>query len=49
MILKRPDKKFKGVVEFCFSGMKFKVRLEDEGRSVALNLEGIKTMSSDKN
>ena len=49
MILKRTDKKFAGVVEFCFSGMKFKVRLENEGRAIALNLVGIKTMSSDKN
>ena len=49
MILKRPNKKFNGVVEFCFSGMKFKVRLEHEGRAISFNLEGIKTMTSDKN
>ena len=49
MVLKRPDRRFAGVVEYCFSGMKYKVRLEDEGRSVSFNLLGIKTMSSDKN
>ena len=49
MIMKRQDKKFAAVVEYCFSGMKFKVRLEHEGRAIALYLVGIKTMSSDKN
>lgn len=29
--------------------MKFKVRLEHEGRAISFNLEGIKTMTSDKN
>ena len=29
--------------------MKYKVRLNDEGRSIAFNLLGIKTMQSDKN
>ena len=49
MLSKRKDKTFRGVVEYCFSGMKFKVRLEQEGRLVALNLLGIKTMAQDKN
>lgn len=49
MIVKRPNRIFAGVVEYCFSGMKYKVRLEDEGRAIAFNLLGIKTMSSDKN
>lgn len=49
MILKRPERKFAGVVEYCFSGMKYKVRLDDEGRAIAFNLLGIKTMQSDKN
>jgi staphylococcal nuclease domain-containing protein 1 len=49
MISKRPDRKFAGVVEYCFSGMKFKVRLVDEGRCVAFSLLGVKTMMSDKN
>lgn len=49
MILKRPERKFAGVVEYCFSGMKYKVRLDDEGRAIAFNLLGVKTMSNDKN
>lgn len=49
MISKRPDRKFAGIVEYCFSGMKFKVRLDDEGRSIAFSLLGVKTMVSDKN
>jgi hypothetical protein len=32
MVMGRKDKTFKGVVEYCFSGMKFKVRLDSEGR-----------------
>lgn len=28
MVMKRKDKTFRGVVEYCFSGMKLKVRLE---------------------
>lgn len=28
MVMKRKDKTFRGVVEYCFSGMKFKIRLE---------------------
>lgn len=49
MIIKKDAKKMNAVVEYCFSGMRFKVRLEDEGRMIALNLLGIKTMLSDKN
>jgi hypothetical protein len=49
MVMKRSDKRFVGVVEHCFSGMKFKVRLDQEGRTIALNLLGVKTMASDKN
>ena len=49
MVMKRKDKTFRGVVEYCFSGMKFKVRLEQEGRLVAINLHGVKTMAQDKN
>lgn len=49
MVNKRKDKTFRGVVEYCFSGMKFKVRLEQEGRLVAINLHGVKTMAQDKN
>ncbi len=49
MIMKRPDRKFSGVVEYCFSGMRFKVRLEGENRYIALSLIGVKTLQSDKN
>ena len=49
MVMKRKDRTFKGVVEYCFSGMKFKVRLEQEGRLIALNLLGVRTMAQDKN
>ena len=49
MIMNRKDKTFKGVVEYCFSGMKFKVRLDTEGRMIGLNLLGIRTMALDKN
>lgn len=45
MVMKRKDRTFRGVVEYCFSGMKFKVRLEQEGRLVAINLHGVKTMA----
>jgi len=45
MVTKRKDRTFRGVVEYCFSGMKFKVRLEQEGRLVALNLLGVRTMA----
>ena len=49
MIMKRKDKTFKAVIEYCFSGMRFKVRLDQEGRLIALNLLGVKTMAQDKN
>lgn len=49
MVFKRADKKFNGVVEHCFSGMRFKIRLDTEGRVIALNLLGLKTPSNDKN
>ena len=49
MISNRKDKSFKGVIEYCFSGMKFKVRLDTEGRTIGLNLLGIRTMALDKN
>lgn len=49
MVSKRKDKTFRGVVEYCFSGMKFKVRLDTEGRLIAINLLGVKTMAQDKN
>ena len=49
MVMNRKDKVFKGVVEYCFSGMKFKIRLDSEGRMIAFNLLGIRTMALDKN
>jgi len=49
MLNKRSDRKFTGVIEHCFSGMRFKVRLEGENCYVALNLLGVKTPSNDKN
>ena len=49
MVTKRKDRTFRGVVEYCFSGMKFKIRLEQENRIVAVNLLGVKTMAQDKN
>jgi len=49
MIMKRPNRKLNGVVEYCFSGMRFKVRLDSEHASIAFNLLGVKTMPNDKN
>lgn len=49
MFMKRQSRVFPGVVEYCFSGMRFKVRLNDEGCCIALNLLGVRTMASDKN
>lgn len=47
--MKRPNRKINGVIEYCFSGMRFKVRLEGENTAIALNLLGVKTMANDKN
>jgi hypothetical protein len=49
MVLKRPNRKLNGVVEYCFSGMRFKIRLDSENTSIAFNLLGVKTMPNDKN
>jgi hypothetical protein len=49
MINKRADRKLAGVVEYCFSGMRFKIRLVGENCYIALNLLGVKTLSSDQN
>jgi endonuclease YncB( thermonuclease family) len=49
MVMKRPNKKLNGVVEYCFSGMRFKVRLDSENTSISFSILGIKTMSNDKN
>ena len=47
--MNRKDKTFKGVIEYCMNGMRFKVRLVTEGRMIGLNLIGIRTMALDKN
>jgi endonuclease YncB( thermonuclease family) len=49
MILKRPSRKCSGVIEYCFSGMRFKVRLDGENTAIGLNLLGVRTMANDKN
>ena len=49
MFNKRNLKVFSGVIEYCFSGMRFKVRLNDEGCCIGLNLFGVKTMDNDPN
>ena len=49
IVMKRPSRKINGVIEYCFSGMRFKVRLDGESTAIALNLLGVKTMSNDKN
>jgi staphylococcal nuclease domain-containing protein 1 len=49
MVMKRPNRKMNGVIEYCFSGMRFKVRLDGENTAIALNLLGVRTMSNDKN
>jgi hypothetical protein len=49
MVMKRPDRKLNGVVEYCFSGMRFKIRVDSENSSIAFNLLGVKTMANDKN
>ena len=38
-----------GVVEYCFSGMRYKVRIDSEGIAIAFNILGIRTMANDKN
>lgn len=45
MVVNRKDRSFKGVIEYCFSGMKYKVRLDTEGRMISFILLGIQTMN----
>jgi len=47
--MKRPNRKLQGVVEYCFSGMRFKVRLDSENTAIGFSLLGVKTMANDKN
>jgi endonuclease YncB( thermonuclease family) len=49
MVMKRPNRKLNGVVEYCFSGMRFKVRLDSENTAISFSVLGVKTMSNDKN
>ena len=49
MVMNRPNKVFNGVVEYCMSGMRFKIRLQQEGRIIGLNLIGVRTVNNDKN
>ncbi len=49
MLMKRPDRRMNGVVEVCFSGMRFKVRLDNENMAIGMNLLGVRTMANDKN
>ena len=49
MVMNRPNKVFNAVIEYCMSGMRFKARLTQEGRTIGLNLIGVKTVASDKN
>ena len=49
MVMKRPNRKMNGVVEYCFSGMRFKVRLDGENTAIGFNLLGVRTMTNDKN
>ena len=49
MIMKRPNRKLNGVVEYCFSGMRFKVRLDTENTAISFSILGVKTMINDKN
>ena len=49
MVMKRPNKKLNGVVEYCFSGMRFKIRLDSENVSISFSVLGVKTMANDKN
>jgi hypothetical protein len=50
MVNSRPDKVFTGVIEHCFSGMRFKVRLEGgENRIISFALLGVRPLNNDKN
>jgi staphylococcal nuclease domain-containing protein 1 len=49
IIMKRPNRKLNGVIEYCFSGMRYKIRLDSENTAIAFVLHGVKTMANDKN
>ena len=47
LIRKRVNKKMNGVVEYCYSGQRFKIRIDSENVYVNFSLLGIKTPSND--
>lgn len=47
--MKRQNRKINGVVEYCFSGMRYKIRLDSENTAISFSLLGVKTMANDKN
>ena len=49
MIMKKPSRKFNGIVDYCFSGMRFKIRIDSENTFISFSLLGIKCMPNDKN
>lgn len=49
MMMKKPNKELRGVIDYCFSGMKFKVRIDGEGCYIAFGLNGVRTLNNDKN
>ena len=49
VMMKRPNKQLKGVVEYLSSGMKFKIRVDAENCFINFGLNGIKTLANDKN
>ena len=44
MVSKRNAKKLNGVVEYCHSGSRFKVRIDSENVYINFSLLGIKTI-----
>lgn len=38
-----------GIVENCMSGMRFKIRIDQDTTYLALNLLGVRTMANDQN
>lgn len=48
-MFQQQGKKLNGVIEYCFSGMRYKVRIESEGVSIALSLLCVRTMLNDAN
>jgi hypothetical protein len=47
MVLKRQNRKMNGIVENCMSGMRFKIRIDQDTTYLALNLLGVRTMAND--